>query len=203
MMVVMWQVHVTRATSWVHRHRYPILEQEVLDLVESASDLVRDPLPDGSLRFRWEAEDHFGFTYWNDEISAMKPTEPMVRRMLAMAGVLDAWVEGEDPAHYFLDPTGSLVQRQPPLQMIYENLEHLITRGSVALPAEEWQQIVDQEPDFRMSDDVEARLPSGRRRISSPRHAEWLGHPSGRLRSDTHRPARLPARRTARRIVQH
>jgi hypothetical protein len=120
MMVVMWQVHVTRATSWVHRHRYPILEQEVLDLVESASDLVRDPLPDGSLRFRWEAEDHFGFTYWNDEISAMKPTEPMVRRMLAMAGVLDAWVEGEDPAHYFLDPTGSLVQRQPPLQMIYE-----------------------------------------------------------------------------------
>jgi hypothetical protein len=127
------------------------------------------------------------FQYWNYEIKVKNPSEPMLRRMLAMAAALDAWVDGDDPMHFYVDEAGNIVEREPPLEMIHEDLGYFIARGasgvlerSVALPAEEWLQLVDQESDFRMSDDVEARLPGGRRRISSPRHAEWLGHPSGR-----------------------
>jgi hypothetical protein len=191
-----YDLHVSRAMSWVHSQRYPILEREWISLVQQRPDLRFEqelevgPVLDGAVPYAvlstGEAADEWSLQWWNGRINVKNPPDAVVRRMIEVADALDAWVVGDDFEIYRLNVEGTVEARQPDLNDIERN-PLLIARGAgdpwlrsaVPIGHQEWMDLVRGQPDFRVDEQIEAKLPSGRRLIPCPPLGCWTNHPSG------------------------
>jgi hypothetical protein len=180
-----YDLHITRALFWPHAERYPIRADEVMALVEREADLVLDDQNafDAAQFFvRVGAEDWLEF--WRGRLSTKNPEDALVRRMVEIGRLLDAWVTGDDDEIY--DWNGEVTVRQPSESELGKPAYQLV--GAVDSPAgrrvpiaeQAWLDAVSAQPDFTIMPQVEALLPSGLRWIPSPPVAHWTGHPSGR-----------------------
>jgi hypothetical protein len=185
-----YDLHITRAIWDYQSTRYPILDAEVVAAVHATSDLVIPP----------DAPRHPGFCYvvWtssaSDEyllfqdgrLSTKNPGEAFRRRMIELAGPLDAWVIGQDAELYEWD--GSQVVARWRSREAYATRPRMITRGSASsgmntqapIRVGEWFALAAAQPDFEAMTSIEVELPSGLKWISCPPVNCWTGHPSGR-----------------------
>lgn len=181
---------------WPYSSRYPILVTEWMALVNDSADLsidrehYGDPLtdPDRTYMIDWLPGDGVGawFMCYNGEIKTKNPDDATIRRMIEMAGILDAWVTGDDSEVYSLAPAGQVINRQPTRSEIARSIPHVITRGSTAaglnrlrpILRQEWMDLATAQPDFTIATEVDAHVPSGIKRIPCPPVAAWTGHPA-------------------------
>lgn len=96
-----YDLHITRSVDWLHASRYPIRAAEWMALVRDRADLSFDRDRQG------DPTDDSGRTYWIDsltddeypawfmcydgQIQTKNPDDATIRRMIEMAGILDAW----------------------------------------------------------------------------------------------------------------
>ena len=151
-------------------------------------DRQGDPTDDPNRTFWIDWRPNGEFMCHNGEIKTKNPDDITIRRMIEMAGVLDAWVVGDDPWIYSIAPSGDVIERQPTKDEIARLAPHYITRGSTSggfneerpIMRQEWMNLVTTEQDFIIAAEVDARVPSGIKRIGCPPVATWIGHPARR-----------------------
>jgi hypothetical protein len=196
-----YEVHISRAVFWPDSERFPILADEFIELVGRSSDLAfrgsdgeeaSGPFMSDYFSVDWRSggEETWWLLYSHGQIQTKHPPDPVIRQMLELAAELDAWVIGDDCDVYEWD--GNEVRiRQPTLDEVARDPGEpiYITRGSAnsglnganPISPEEWLVVAAEQPDFRVDTTIEARLPSGVKRIPCPPVACWTGHPSGRV----------------------
>jgi hypothetical protein len=189
MIVVMgYDLHITRAIWSFDSSRYPILLAEVDAVVRDAPDLV---IPDDAPR-----REDLCFVEWtggegllmfdNGRLRTKHPRDELVRRMTELAARLDAWVIGDDGEVYEWDGERVVTRQRDPEAFVMK--ARYLTRGTYSsgmnprapIRPEEWERLAAAEPDFRTMTRIEATVPSGRRWIACPPVTCWTGHPSGR-----------------------
>ncbi|HEY7225147.1 MAG TPA: hypothetical protein VH561_16360 [Micromonosporaceae bacterium] len=181
-----YDLHISRAPAWIQSRRYPILGEELIDLVRREPDLAfempGEPNPEHFL-LTVGTDDWLHF--WNGQLQTKHPGEALTRRMIELATTLDAWVYGDDGEIYQWDGT-AVKARQPELAEMpfpsYHLTRHTVPGGFNAqapIPEREWLDLVASLPDFTVMTRVRARLPSGLRWIACPPVACWTAHPSG------------------------
>ncbi|AGZ40635.1 hypothetical protein [Actinoplanes friuliensis] len=169
-----YEVNVTRALVAGEGGWYPILRSEVDELVNGEADLVIDHRSIG-----WGSENLW---FRDGALSANRPSDGLLRRMIELAARLDAWVIGDDGELYEWDGEQIVSRPQAPAW----NSRYL-TRGTSAaglnykapIHPDEWAALAAGQSDFAMMTTIVAMLPSGVRRIACPPIPCWTGHPSG------------------------
>jgi len=123
------------------------------------------------------------------QIQRKYPGDAMIRRMAGIARSLDAWLEGDDGELYVVDTDGQIISRERTVaerhpawgthghRFLARDREHA-WRTKNPIQVDEWLHVVAERADFRIDEHVEALLPSGRKRISCPPVAHWVGHPT-------------------------
>jgi hypothetical protein len=173
-----YEVHITRAIPGFYCERFPVTAAEVLDLVRQAPDLdvPTNPTASSEVFMVTVGEDDW-LLFSRGELRTKHPGEPLIRRMLALAASLEAWVLGDDD-HIYAEQDGRVVVR-PAVLADLPYPTYVITRRD-NIPASEWAGVVGTQSDFAWWDRVEARVPSGLKWIGCPPVACWTGHPSGK-----------------------
>jgi len=196
-----YDLHISRATFWPYSSYYPILEQEVIDLIDREADLRLEPNQNGGVS-RWitwhdtpaDAEESEGewLQFWRGEIMRKWPSDDMIRRMAGLARSLDAWLTGDDCELYAVNSDGRIASRQRtteemhpgfgvhPHRFIVRAGGRYLWESTNPIRHEEWLEVAARQPDFRVTPYVEALLPSGWKTIECPPIAQWVGHPSGK-----------------------
>jgi hypothetical protein len=183
-----WEMHISRATFASCSNWFPILEREVVGLVDRHDDLAFTPergqAPDpGTLQMIWWTPGDGAascFRYARGALHAKHPEPATQRRMVGMAAGLDAWLLRGDSDQYELWADGILRPREVPLLEYRREWGIVLGVGDHAIAPAEWFAFVATQPDFRLAGEVEAWLPSGLRTVASPPTAIWHGHPAGR-----------------------
>lgn len=181
-----YDLHITRACFWPDGERFPIRAEEVTALVEREADLALDS-PDGvgliEFFLRVDKEDWLWFR--RGELTTKNPRRSLIRRMVEIGHLLDAWVVGDDGEFYGWN--GDVTSRQPTQEEMRPPAYLLVGAASprgysweAPIVEQAWLNLVAAQPDFTVMPWVKARLPSGRTWIPCPPVAYWTGHPSGR-----------------------
>jgi hypothetical protein len=187
-----YDLHITRAYVAHDSARYPILDDEVVNLVRAEPDLAIPPdapRHPGFCFVNWTADtsDQSHHLLFHDGRLSIKHPEPaFTRRMIELAVRLDAWVIGDDADIY--EWSGRQVMSHERGREAFEWRQRWITRGKTMgglnrdapIQYREWIALVDGQPDFAMAETIEATLPAGIRQLPCPPVACWTGHPSGR-----------------------
>ncbi|RSM54881.1 hypothetical protein DMB66_36605 [Actinoplanes sp. ATCC 53533] len=162
----------------MYRRRFPLQAAEVLDLVHRAPDLdvPTAPKPSSEIFPVTVGEDDW-LLFSDGELRTKHPGEPLIRRMLALAATLDAWVLGDDD-HIYAEERGEIVVRSAVLADLPYPTYFIARSGKIG--AAEWAGVIGTQSDFGWWDRVEARVPSGFTWFSCPPVACWAGHPSGK-----------------------
>jgi hypothetical protein len=173
-----YEVHITRVIPWMYSRRFPILADEVVGLVRRTPDL---DMPEASRISLGEFTLTIGADDWlrfhDGELRTKHPREPLIRRMLAIAATLDAWVLGDDDSVYGL--TDDRIVERPAVLADLPYPRSFIARGE-PISAQQWADLVAIQPDFEWRTRIQARVPSGLRWIDCPAVACWTGHPRGK-----------------------
>jgi hypothetical protein len=181
-------LHIGRSMFAAYAHRFPILEREVVDLVNRHDDLGftpgHGPVPEpGNLdTIWWTPGGAIGsrLGYRRGALCATHPEPATQRRMVEIADELDAYLLDNDSEQYELWADGVLRPREVPLWAYRREWGIYLGIGDRRITPDEWFSHVATRPDFRLVDEVEAWLPSGLRTVACPPTAMWTGHPSGR-----------------------
>jgi hypothetical protein len=183
-----YDLHITRALWWVQHARYPILAQEVLDLVRREADLtVSDgprARPDYFSIMVGDGDDWLIFS--ESQLYTKNPGNLLKRRMIEVGAALDAWVLGDDPELYEWNGHEVSARELDPADLPLN--AYSLTRGCAVgglnsdapILKQEWMTLVASQPDFAVLTQVQAKLPSGLSWIGCPPVACWTGHPSGK-----------------------
>ncbi|MEV6601139.1 hypothetical protein AB0M36_30445 [Actinoplanes sp. NPDC051346] len=173
-----YEVHITRAIPSLYFQRFPVTAAEVLDGVRQAADLdvPTNPGPSSEIFPITVGKDDW-LLFSHGELRTKHPSEQLIRRMLALAATLDAWVLGDDE-HIYAEENGQIVAR-PAVLTDLPYPTYFIARHD-KISASEWEGVVGTQSDFAWWTRVEARVPSGLKWIGSPPVACWTGHPAGK-----------------------
>jgi hypothetical protein len=91
-----YQLHVTRASDWMHSDELPITAAEWLKLIRTDSELVQDPRH-GPYCVRWSAA--VGGDCWLEwtegRINTQYPDGALLKKLVAIAERLGAKVQGD------------------------------------------------------------------------------------------------------------
>jgi hypothetical protein len=174
-----YELHITRALPGLYHERFPIQAAEVHDLIRSSPDLrlFQDP-PSRPDYFMMAVGEDDWFLYDHGELRTKHPGDALIRRMLELAAVLDAWVLGDDDIIYTL--IDDRIAERPAVLADLPYPRWYLSRDT-PIPAAEWASVVSAQPDFRWSTRVRARVPSGLKWVECPPVACWTDHPAGRV----------------------
>jgi hypothetical protein len=91
-----YQLHVTRASDWMHSDELPITAAEWLKLIRTDSELVQDPRH-GPYFVRWcgSASRDCWLEWAEGRINTKYPDEALLRKLVAIAERLGAKVQGD------------------------------------------------------------------------------------------------------------
>jgi hypothetical protein len=91
-----YQLHITRASDWMHSHELPITATEWLKLVRTDSQLVQD-LNRGTHFVRWSGSgDRDRWLEWAEgRINAKYPDGAFLKKLVEIAERLGAKVQGD------------------------------------------------------------------------------------------------------------
>jgi hypothetical protein len=187
-----YDLHISRAISWVDSAWFPITDTEILGLIQRHDDLLLSP-PDGysdlndagsvDLYFWCLPDDWLLFS--GGEIRTKNPRPELVQRMVQLAADLDAWLTGDDGEVYTWDGRQVVHRARGPLE--YRTERCIITRATettmsweAPIARDEWLALAAAQPDFEIGTSIEALLPSGSAWIACPPVAHWMDHPSGK-----------------------
>jgi hypothetical protein len=181
-----YDLHLTRALFWPDRERFPIRAAEVTALVEREADLALDgPGEFDPTMFFVRVGPDDALQFWRGGLSAKTPQRPLIRRMVEIGHLLDAWVIGDDGEYYGWN--GEVTAREPTREELPGPAYLLVGAASprgysweAPILEQAWLELVSAQADFTVMPWVQARLPSGRTWIPCPRLAYWNGHPTGR-----------------------
>ena len=97
-----YDLHITRADDWADSSSAPIAAEEWLGLVRLDPEFELDP-SNGPYFARWKnaASIQEGWLDWSDgQIYTKAPDSSLLRKMVAIAGLLGGVVVGDDGEHY-------------------------------------------------------------------------------------------------------
>src|SRR5687767_8616171 len=100
-----YDLHITRKEDWSEEDGPTISEAEWRRVIEEDPELQLDTdtrcaMSDGEYVFAaWNGEPG-ALGYYNGEITANSPDEPLIRKMVAVAERLNANVQGDDGVRY-------------------------------------------------------------------------------------------------------
>src|SRR3954467_7750166 len=100
-----YDLHITRKEDWTEQDGPTISESEWRRVIEEDPELQLDKqtscsMADGEYVFAaWNGEPG-ALGYYNREITATNPAEPLIRKMVALAQRLNANVQGDDGERY-------------------------------------------------------------------------------------------------------
>jgi hypothetical protein len=97
-----YDLHITRAESWLHNEGSEISAQEWLEMIDQDSELSRD-VEHGAFAATWQgkgAAQKGWFDWYEGNIFTTDPSKASVRKLLAMAETLRGMVQGDDGEVY-------------------------------------------------------------------------------------------------------
>lgn len=191
-----WEIHISRHMLHWQSERCPIREAELEDLIRSEDDLNFRPDRSGLYGadraepgwFTWDPPDGIGswFMYMSGRISTKHPEDATIRRMIAIAAMLDAWVSADDPQFHTPGDTGEILTREPSRDEVIRTANCSITREIVhagfspgGITPDEWRALPAVHPDILMVNEIPAWLPSGMKHVRCAPVPAWVGHPAG------------------------
>lgn len=121
-----YDVHITRARDWSDNVGYEISAREWLDLVATDLELVPEP-SNGDYFVIWrESANHpeAWFDWSSGNIYTKYPDKPTLRKMLQIAGRLNARVQGDD---------GEIYEQENTRDSIFGAFQDLLRRGRQTL----------------------------------------------------------------------
>ncbi|KUL31241.1 hypothetical protein [Actinoplanes awajinensis] len=170
-----YDLHISRAIFDPYAERYPIAIEEVRLLVSRTPWLS---MPNSTVIVP-DDSDTLWMLYSGGLIYAKNPSDHLTRRMVEMAGLLDAWVTGDYGELYELHD-GEIITREATPDERFGPSGRLTRRpGQPGITEQEWLRLVAEQPDFTLMTTITARLPSGPKQIPCPPVPCWTAHPSG------------------------
>jgi len=96
-----YDVHITRAQDWIDSERMPIAREEWRALVESDPEITPDPDngPDDYL-FVGHPKEPWPLWWHKGEVYTKNPDKHIMKKMIEIAAVLNANVQGDDGERY-------------------------------------------------------------------------------------------------------
>jgi hypothetical protein len=128
-----YDVHITRAENWVDNDDHKIEASEWLALIESDPDL-RLAGYNGPHFAIWDGhpvEDEAWLDWRGGNIETKNPDDPLLRKMIEIAGRLDAKVQGDDGEFY---TEASLIAPKPKPPLFWTLPFLSFSLAAIALP---------------------------------------------------------------------
>lgn len=99
-----YEIHITRASSWLESDQNPITTQEWLSLVETDPELMIDKRDNGPFFALWLSKslegDHPWFDWSEGAINTKNPDRIILAKALEIAKQLKAQVQGDEGEVY-------------------------------------------------------------------------------------------------------
>jgi hypothetical protein len=107
-----YDVHITRAEHWTDSSESPISLDEWIAYYDTDPSLAVEAggSPDLAV-WTGHPTDPWAIWWWHGRIVCKGPDDPMLAKILAIAGALQARVFGDDGEEYVLGPDGSVVMK--------------------------------------------------------------------------------------------